>query len=183
MKKFKTVEVKTPKGTFKLQFKPGERFHNKQKEEEVSICDLDCPYSKLCGILPDPENMDHPEMRFCDLCTRVGDLAETAEDKEIRYCHPVEGTIENELGDVFPQILEIIKEKNPLLRLDTVIDRICPGMCAEYNKEHTNCGCKNALCIMSDLFLGPTPDTYSDPVNLYDTDREEDDPYAQTTNN
>lgn len=178
MKKYKTVEVKTQKGTFRLQFKPGERFYNKQDSGEVSICDIDCPYCKICGILPDPEYMDKPEMRFCDFCTRIGDHVETQEEKEIRFYHPVEGTIENELGEFFPEILEIVVEKNPLFRLDTIIDRVCPGMCSEYNPQHSNCGKRNALCILTDLFTGPIPkESYDNPVNMYDTDREEDNPF------
>lgn len=175
IKKIKSVEVKTPKGTFRLQFRPGERFFNQTDDSEVSLCDLDCPYGKICAILPNPKYPDKPELRFCDFCGELGDIAETQEDKEIKYYCPMEGTIENELGEVFPEILEIIKEKNPIFRLDTIIDRICPGMCGDYCKEHTFCGKKNALCILTDLFEGPQPKA-DGPVSLYDTDREVEDP-------
>lgn len=178
VKKLKTVKAKTPKGTFELQFRPGERFLNQKEESEVSICDLDCPYAKICGILPDPEYPDKEELRFSDFCTRIGDIAETQEDMEIKFYHPMEGTIENELGEIFPEILEIVKEKNPLFRLDTIIDRICPGMCGDYCKEHTNCGKKNILCILTDLFMGPEKEA-DGPINTYDTDRKEDDPLLE----
>ena len=173
IKKLKTVKVQTPKGTVELQFRPGERFLNQSQDETISICDLDCPYAKICGHLPDPEYPD--ELKFNDLCTRIGDVAETQEDMDIKYYHPVEGTIENELGEIFPEILEVIKEKNPLFRLDTIIDRICPGMCEDYNREHTNCGKKNILCILTDLFIGPQKEA-DGPVKLYETDRVEEDP-------
>lgn len=152
-KKFKSVEVKTPAGPRILQFRFGEN-SSKDSSSPLNTCEYDCVYQKVCKLLPDPENPDDfAHLRFCDFCTRIGDTADTEEGRELRKYVPVPGEIENQLGDIFPRILEIVQEKNPIVYLSDVIDCVCEFQCDMYDAEHSQCGAGNSMCLLQDLFM------------------------------
>lgn len=174
MNKYKSVKVETPQGERTLQYKCGERFL--KSETPVNICEADCSYYKVCRLLPDPTKpKDFKDFRFCDFCTRVAENASTDEEREIRHMVPVPGTIENELGDIYPRILDVILEKNPMIYLSDVIDCICEFNCDMYDENHSQCGAGNSMCLLQDLFIkakNRKQDT-SIYVKKLDTDRDE----------
>lgn len=151
-KKFKRVEINTPDGPKYLTYHLGE--NSIRPEEEISVCEVDCTYHNVCRWLPDPERLDdYDHFRFCDCCTRKGDLAETEEDREIRRMCPLPGEIENVLGELGnPKIIDIILQKNPMIYISDVIDGICADSCDMYTPEHTNCTKDNPMCFLQDLF-------------------------------
>lgn len=172
MKKYKTVEVMTSKGPRLLQYMYGER--SASADQPINTCEADCQYFKVCRLLPDPENLDaYDRYRFCDFCGRKGDLAQTEEDREIRKMVPVPGCLENELGDVMPKILEVVKEKNPLVYLSDVIDSVCEFQCDMYDPQHSQCGAGNSMCLLQDLFIkAKCKNDPTQPCRRLDTDRD-----------
>lgn len=171
-KKYRSVEVNTPKGPRTLQYMYGENSGNSDKP--INTCQADCIYEKVCKLLPDPERSEEfTKYRFCDFCTRIGDNADTDEGRELRKMVPVPGCLENELGDVFPRIIEVIQEKNPIIYLSDVIDCVCGYQCEFYDKDHSQCGKGNSLCLLQDLFFkGNSLKERNQPVRKLDTSRD-----------
>ena len=178
----KRVKVDTPKGERYLTFRHVQSLITKDGENKVVgvDCDKQCPYGKICEFFPDPRHLGDKNYAFCDFCADSGkDIdAEGADGSlhtdELKAYVPEERTIENNLGDVFPEITDIIQEKNPLIRLSTVIDGVCEGLCSMYNKEHTECNVCNGLCLLHGLFTGIRKENEEGDIveNMYDTDRE-----------
>ena len=175
MGKIRSVEVNTPFGKRTLQYMFGERSVNSDKP--ITTCEGDCVYERVCSLLPDPERPNEfKRWRFCDFCTRIGDMADNTDGgQELKRMCPVPGTLENELGDIYPRILEVVQEKNPIVYLSDVIDSICEFQCDMYDKEHSQCGKGNSLCLLQDLFLKGrhlAPDGMP-VVKKLDTDRDQ----------
>lgn len=177
----KRIEVDTPKGKRYLTYCHVQALTTEDGQNKVVgvDCDKQCPYGKICEHFPDPRHIGDERYAFCDFCADSGkDLEKEGTDNtenldELKYYIPEEGTIENNLGDVFPSITDIILEKNPLCRVDTVIDSVCDGVCSMYNKAHSECKFENSMCLLRNLFTGPKKATEDNLVdNAYKTDRE-----------
>ena len=182
----KKVKVNTPMGERTLIYRhvqPLEDENGKVRELGVD-CDKQCPYGKICQHFPDPR---HPELfgnktnpsSFCDFCAdlalNIDDLNDSQADEVMKSYVPEEGTIENNLGDVFPEINKIILEKNPMFRLTTIIDTVCSDLCEFYSKDHKECNFSNSMCLFRSLFQGPKTEVLiEDQIDRkYKTDRED----------
>lgn len=44
-----------------------------------------------------------------------------------------------------------LNRRNPLVRLDAVIDTVCDGICEFYCKDHSQCTVANGDCFLMDL--------------------------------
>ena len=144
MEKIRKAKFNTAKGERSMMMRPV----LEELEEGEVFCDSICPYGeKICSRLPDPEFPDKPTERFCDFCTRLGEI----EGQE--FCNnmvPVEGEIERVFPD-FPDIIKVLEEENPLVKISDVIDEVCKGGCDMYSPDHSNCSSKNQLCILKGL--------------------------------
>lgn len=172
-KKIKIVKVITPAGERRLTYEYGEISAN--SPEPVMICETECPYYRCCRLFPNPEDPnDFKNSRFANFCVRLADRIEEGEDyRDIRNYHPQAGTIENELGDIFPRILEVIQEENPIVRVSDVIDSVCKFQCDMWDEKHSQCGEGNAMCLLSDLFeKGRRIVPKNSPVFQLDTKRD-----------
>lgn len=144
--KFETAE----NGTVVLQFKKAGECENPNQ----LICDYACPYGQqLTSILADPLNPNDPESCFCDFCSSLGEKRNVtghSDPDKWSGLVPVEGTLESNLPD-FKDYYEKLNRKNPLVRLDAVIDTVCDGVCEFYCKDHSKCTVSNMDCFLMDL--------------------------------
>jgi hypothetical protein len=144
--KFETAE----NGTIKLQFKKAVDTENTNQ----LICEYACPYGKLvASTLADPTEPNDPESCFCDFCNSLGEQRNKTgqSDPEIYSgLVPVEGTLEENLPDFKDYYLKL-NRRNPLVRLDAVIDTVCDGICEFYCKDHSQCTVANGDCFLMDL--------------------------------
>ena len=97
-------------------------------------CDL-CSYHGSCDNIRDPKGRD--DITFLDYCGEMSDSM-----------IPVEGTIEKVMN---VDILKMLVEKDPEVKVSKVIDSICPGVCDFYDKSHCNCNSTNRTCILRNL--------------------------------
>lgn len=150
MKKLRKVLVKTPKGDRWFTMRPV----TDELDDGEIYCDTVCPYGgEICTRLPDPRNPSNPEVRFTDFCNSLGDSDEehgVEEDIELKKTVPLDGEIERVFPD-FPDIIKIVNEENPLVRLGDVIDSVCEGGCEYYCPDHSKCNSSNSLCVLKEL--------------------------------
>lgn len=144
--KFETAE----NGTIKLQFKKAVDTENTNQ----LICEYGCPYGKLiASTLADPTAPNDPESCFCDFCNSLGEARNTtghSDPDKFSGIVPVEGTLEENLPDFKDYYLKL-NRRNPLVRLDAVIDTVCDGICEFYCKDHSQCTVANGDCFLMDL--------------------------------
>lgn len=169
LKKIKMFEVDTPNGKRFLKFRPAS-----VDSDKSIICVSSCPYGKICGKLKDPRKPNDPNSHFSDLCNGLTTDTVKQEDsnkeegKYILSLHPAEGSLEEAFfddEDIFKQLIE----KNPVVRINDVIDKTCSNWCDSYTPEKTNCNSRNKTCIMQDLFLGCVPLAKIDTKEVYDS--------------
>ena len=146
IKKLKKCKVTTPKGDRFLTFRPV----SADIPLDQLICDAECPYSKVCDKLPDPRNPEDKDLCFMDFC---GNLGDEESSQELGDMVPVDGTIEEALSD-FPDIFQILIERNPVVRLKKIVDNFCSTWCDVYQSDYSMCCSENKSCIMNELFLG-----------------------------
>ncbi len=146
--KIKRISVLTPKGERILSFMPiDEHLLN---EQEYTPCDKQCPYGpELCDKIKDPRDPTNPKKCFGDWCANLGN--NEGDQPEYANCVPIEGTIEENLGDI-QDIHQTLIEKDPLVKLTNVIDNVCDGYCDMYEQTHSQCNSNNKLCILRKLF-------------------------------
>lgn len=144
--KLKRVKVDTPKGSRALVFRPVTNIPT-----GGLICDSECPYCEICDKLPDPRNPKDDNFRFIDFCGDIGMEYSNSNKDEGGDLVPIEGTIENNLLDIFDNYQEILKS-NPMVKLSDVIDKLCQNWCDRYNEKHSNCKSDYKLCIIRELF-------------------------------
>ena len=147
IKKLKKCKVNTPKGEIFLTFRPV----SSDIPLDQLICDAECPYSKVCDKLPDPRNPEDKDLSFMDFCGNLGDEEET---QALSDMVPVEGTIEEAFLSEFPDIFQILIDKNPVVKLKNIVDSFCSTWCDVYQSDYSMCCSENKACIMNDLFLG-----------------------------
>ena len=145
LKKFVSVEVETPKGTKKLKFSK----YTGETDGRPCRCEDVCSYASVCEIIPDPRDPRNPDVSFVDFC---GELSEREEEKYLDLV-PTENTIEENLGDVIPDICQQIIAKKKLTNAEEVVDCLCPGWCSNYTKDHSGCKVETKSCILHDLFM------------------------------
>lgn len=142
MKKIKRVEVNTPKGTRLFTMRPT----TDELEEGELFCDSICPYgANVCTRLPDPRYPENSDLCFCDFCDSLGET-----DASCSSMVPLDGEIERVFPD-FPDIIKILGEEDPLIKVGEVIDSVCAGGCDLYNKDHSGCTAENSLCILKQI--------------------------------
>lgn len=126
-----------------LKTKEGFLFKQVTVPDDKLPCDF-CPYSRneFCDNIPDPNG--EPDKSFLDYCN---DLSYENEDS-FAEAVPIEGTIEKVLGI---DLMETVIKKNPIVRVDKVIDTLCPDFCDQYSKDHKNCNSTNRTCILKKL--------------------------------
>jgi len=143
--KVKNVKVETSKGTRQLTFVPALG----NDEPDKLICDSTCPYGpEICRLLKDPTHPDDPDFSFMDFCGNLG--AEEGSDKDLGAYVPMEGTLEANLCD-FPEIYQVLNAKNPMVRLDKVINCVCADTCDMYCEDHSMCRPDNSACFLIEL--------------------------------
>lgn len=105
-----------------------------------NVCEKKCPYGKeICDRLSDPRS-NGPEMKFSDFCTELGEGYDSV--------WPKEGTIEENLGDLYQDLLKT----NAYVKLGDVVDSICSGgFCELYREDHELCTQGNELCILKSI--------------------------------
>lgn len=144
MEKLKRVKVSTPKGDRFITMRPV----TDDLEEGEIFCDSICPYGgKVCQRFPDPRNPENSELTFCDFCS---DLGEDEGKEELNSMVPLEGEIERAFPD-FPDIVKVIEEEDPLVRVGDVIDSVCADGCDLYRSDHSECTSEYPLCILKGI--------------------------------
>jgi hypothetical protein len=144
------VKVTTPKGDKYLTY---DWYSVKQMEEtHDSLCNF-CPYSSsICDNLADPRNPDDPNSSFTDFCTELDTIdLENGKQVNLSYYHPEEGTIEKELDGVI-DISQCTIQRGRRVKLEDVIDCVCPDCCDMYKKDHSGCTQDINTCILKELF-------------------------------
>lgn len=147
-KKLKVIRVDGENGKkFQFQFRPLFGV-----ADDELVCETRCPYCDICDKIRDPRALSDEDRCFEDFC---GELGET-DDPENLNMIPVSGSLEEGFKnekDIFTTLIE----KNPTIRLNDLIEKICSsGWCEDYNKEHSNCVSSNKSCLMQDLFIKKT---------------------------
>lgn len=106
-------------------------------------CDF-CPYgsNSSCDNVEDPKG--RKGMTFLDYCNDL------SEEGKFKNAVPLVGTIEKVLG---ADLLQEAIKKNPVVRVEQVIDTLCPNFCNEYEEGHSNCNSSNKLCILKKLLI------------------------------
>ena len=181
LKKLKVAVIETPLGKRRMTFRPVEdktiiEGTNEQLIGGEYLCDVHCPYGKVCQYLPDPRHPENKEYKFCDLCAELGDRAGDEENEDysiFRTMVPCDGEIERVFGEDMPKIMDILMEANPMYSLNQIIDAVCPGFCEFYDGEHSQCGAHNSLCILSGLWKGAHIDKSIPQLDILDSTREE----------
>lgn len=158
MGKIKHITVKTPKGDRTLTYKSVE------KPENDLVCFTKCPYGRVCESLYDPRDPGNDGANFADFCSNLGKEGSECEDSEVEAMVPVEGTIEENLSDLDDTFKQILK-RNPMVRIDQVVNKVCSSWCDSYTEDHQNCNSKNGMCIMKDLFLGFKEEIHVEPFD------------------
>lgn len=151
IKKIRSVLVNTPDGVKAVSMAPITL--DTTRELKDVICTECCPYGKLCGSLRHPEFPEDNSKTLNDWCIEVSFTNEKHNEvNDLGYYYPMPGELENlypEGNDSFKQLMQ----KNPIIRLDEFIDKVCSGFCDQYNSKHTNCTFENQTCICKELFL------------------------------
>lgn len=151
IKKIKTVRVNTPNGIKTVSMAPITL--DTTRELSDVICTECCPYGKLCGSLRHPEFPDDNSKTLNDWCVDVSFVDEKkTEINDLGCYYPISGELEN----LYPEGSDSLKQimnKNPIIRLNEFIDKVCSGFCDQYNPEHSNCTFKNQTCICKELLL------------------------------
>lgn len=149
-KKVKNVKFETKYGTKSLVFVPV----LDDDDPEKLLCDSHCPYGPdICRLLKDPKNPDDKNFSFMDFCGALG--SEEGGDVSFGQCVPMEGTLEANLTD-FPEIYQVLCERNPLVSVNKVIDSVCQDSCDMYCPDHSMCRPDNQACFLVDLLKTPT---------------------------
>lgn len=151
-KRLRNVTKMTPRGEINITFRPviiDENESEERKNRLVTgyVCTEDCSYRQICPHLYDPRTEDKSG-KFVNFCNDL-----VSEDTSLAEMVPVEGTLENNIEgieDIYKQVLG----ENPLIKLDTIIDKLCPGMCSMYCKDHSMCrrDGNNYSCLLNSLF-------------------------------
>jgi hypothetical protein len=156
IKKYVSIDVQTPKGTRKLKFF---KFTG-EGENDARPCEDVCPYAKICDTLPDPREPENKERGFMDFC---GELSEQ-EDEKFLDLVPAENTVEENLSDVIGDLYQRIIQDEKLVKVDHVIDEICPGWCGNYVADHSACKVTNKSCLLSGLFMKTKSSSDDTPI-------------------
>lgn len=135
-------------------FKPNAAEVDENNNLEL-LCRYGCSYYKICPLLRDPMHLDDKEYCFIDFCQSLGVDSEGNRTDFADMC-PVEGTIETNLGDI-DDIFQDIIDRDPLVKVSDIIEKVCKGEDSElnfscYNEGHTNCKYTNDMCILKSLF-------------------------------
>ena len=144
IKKLINVPVETPKGKKDVKFYQ----LTGDDTEGARACEKLCPYAEVCDKIPDPRDPQNKERSFLDFC---GELSESEDEKFIDVI-PCENSIENSLSDVIGDMYQKLIERNHLVSVGKAIDKICPGWCDSYDKEHSACKVTNKSCMLKNLF-------------------------------
>jgi len=145
MNKLRKIIVQTKNGDRTLIYRPVN-----DVPKESYICEI-CPYFNICEFLPDPTNIDDKDRSFMDFCGSIETNVKDDEKELTSELIPVEGTIENNLGDIYDVTKELIK-KNALVKVQDIVDNVCSGWCDSYAPDCANCNAQNTGCILNNLF-------------------------------
>ena len=146
IKKLVNVPVETPKGKKTVKFFQ----FTADDTEGARACEKLCPYADICDQIPDPRCPENKERSFLDFC---GELSENDDEKFVDVI-PCEGSIETSLSDVIGDVFQTLIERRHLVSVPDAIDKICPGWCDSYDKEHSACRVTNKSCMLTNLFFG-----------------------------
>lgn len=150
---------------FKINTLSGPRNVVFEVETELTnsvICES-CPYFHLCNVMPYPGRLDEVKYEntddsndktFMDFCNEVTLYAqELGIEPSIGDLRPKAGTIEENLSDIIDPYKKLAQDDNRYVKLSSVIDSICEGICPVYDPSHCNCGMSsNRFCILRTLF-------------------------------
>jgi hypothetical protein len=154
IKKLINVPVETPKGKKVVKFFQ----FSGEDTEGARPCEQFCPYADICDKIPDPRDPQNKDRSFLDFC---GELSEAEDDKFVDVI-PCENSIETSLSDVVGDVYQTLINRKHLVSVDKAIDKICPGWCDSYDKEHSACKVTNKSCMLSNLFAGAKSDGVSE---------------------
>lgn len=144
--KIRTIKVKGKTGEFKFTYKPTPS----DDEDEKLLCELYCPYDKICDKIRDPRDIDDPDRNFSDFCGELGqDSEDDKEDEILKNFVPV--NLEESFKD-YPDIFSQIIDKDPVVRLKKVIKCVCSGWCSDFDENFSKCKYENKSCILHELF-------------------------------
>ena len=153
VKKIKTVIVKTAMGDKVITMVP---FTIDRTKNLVDVlCTSSCPYSKVCGKIRHPEKLGDEKLTLTDWCldrSFVGEK-ENKELSDLSNYYPQEGEIEKLYPEGHDSLKQLIGQRQ-LINISEFIDKVCPGFCDKYNKDHSNCSFNNPICICKELFIG-----------------------------
>jgi len=140
----RTIKVKGKTGEFSFTYKPTPP----DEEDGKLLCDLYCPYNKICDKLRDPRDIDDPDRNFSDFCAELGQTED--ENKDLLDFVPV--NLEESFKN-FPDIFSQIIDKDPVVRLKKVIKCVCSGWCSDFDESFSKCKYENKSCILHELFI------------------------------
>jgi len=161
MLKLLKVKVNTPKGERTLLFREIPKV-----EEYSCMCDSVCPYKGLCDYICDPRDPENKESTFLDFCSSLGEEiedsnregregeAEAGKERKLLDSVPVEGTIEKNLSD-FPDVVQNIISKNPVVRVKDIITNVCSEWCDMYTEDCSNCKQGTEGCFLKNIIKLP----------------------------
>ena len=161
VKRPKRVEVTTPTGVKSIKMMPVLiNTENGVIELSETLCASCCPYVSVCDKLADPRNPEDKNKRLIDWCNESSFTDSTmTTTTDIAMMHPMAGEVEK-LYEEDSEPFKQLTEQNPMIRLNDFIDTVCPGFCAHYNKDHTECRLDNDFCICKDLFMRTVDPSY-----------------------
>lgn len=155
--KLRAFKVNTPIGPRNVVFEV-------ETELKNSVICENCPYFNICNELPYPGRLegvtyeeggdDDSDKTFMDFCNEVTLRAQDLKiDPDVGDLRPKEGTIEENLSDILDPYKKLAQDNNRYVKLSSVIDSICDGICPVYDPSHCNCGMtSNRFCILRTLF-------------------------------
>lgn len=162
--KLRAFKVITPIGPRNVVFEV-------ETELKNSVICENCPYFNVCNELPYPGRLegvkydeggdDDSDKTFMDFCNEVTLLAQDLKvDPDVGDLRPKEGTIEENLSDILDPYKKLAQDNNRYVKLSSVIDSICDGICPVYDPSHCNCGMtSNRFCILRTLFQNKPEET------------------------
>lgn len=155
-RKFKKAKVVIP-GETKERYILVQKYQPKDADDvSYGACES-CPYgTRVCTILKDPQHPDDKYATFQDYCGNLGNKeADPANQELVGGYYPVEGTIEDNLGDT-EDVYQSLISKNPYVKISDLIDRVCDGECSFYRKDHSLCKKTNDLCLLQNVLKNNT---------------------------
>jgi len=146
------VKVSTPFGDRYQEFIGVDT--DKLNEMKCAACTAVCPYGeKKCRTYPDPRDPSDPERSYMDLCSDLGNVDNVSErDVELNHFVPAPMSIEKAYPDIIPDLYQKAIKEKMLVSIPEIIDKLCPGTCASYREDKSECKSTNEFCWLAQVF-------------------------------